>query len=79
MSACLIPVLSAVLTPADAPPRPETDGERTGLQHALSTIPDPHCPRGARYPLVRLLTVAVCAVDLRDALDRIHTNSVRTN
>jgi predicted transposase YbfD/YdcC len=62
MSACPIPVLSAVLTPADASPRPVTDGERTGLQHALSTLSDPRCPRGARYPLVGLLTVAVCAV-----------------
>nr|WP_281189985.1 transposase family protein [Micromonospora inyonensis] len=29
---------------------------------ALSAIPDPRNPRGVRYPLAALLTVAVCAV-----------------
>jgi predicted transposase YbfD/YdcC len=62
MSACPIPVLSAVLTPANTPPRPVTEGERAGLHRALFTVPDPRSPRGARYPLVGLLTVAVCAV-----------------
>lgn len=62
MSACPISVLSAALTPADAPLRSVTDSERTGLQHALAAVVDPRSPRGARYPLVGLLTVAVCAV-----------------
>jgi predicted transposase YbfD/YdcC len=36
--------------------------EQTGLLQALSAVPDPRCPRGLRYPLAGLLTVAVCAV-----------------
>ena len=62
MSACLIPVLSAVATPSDAPARPVTRGEQEGLLHALTAVPDPRSPRGLRYPLAGLLTVAVCAV-----------------
>jgi predicted transposase YbfD/YdcC len=62
MSACPIPVLSAVFTPVDTPPHPVTEGEHVGLQHALSVMADPRSPRGARYPLVGLLSVAVCAV-----------------
>jgi hypothetical protein len=30
--------------------------------HALSAVPDPRSPRGLRYPLAGLLSVAVCAV-----------------
>ena len=53
----------AVTTPvADIPPRPVTDGEHGGLLRALTEIPDPRDPRGVRYPLAGLLTVAVCAV-----------------
>lgn len=62
MSACPIPVLSAVTTPTDTPTRPVTEGEYAGLLHALSVVPDPRSPRGLRYPLAALLTVAVCAV-----------------
>jgi predicted transposase YbfD/YdcC len=62
MSACPIPALSAVATPADAPTRPVTEGERGGLLQALSAVPDPRSPRGLRYPLAGLLSVAVCAV-----------------
>jgi hypothetical protein len=62
MSACPIPVLSAVTTPSDAPARAVTDGEQAGLLQALSRVPDPRSPRGGRYPLAGLLTVAVCAV-----------------
>jgi predicted transposase YbfD/YdcC len=65
MSACPIPVLSAVTTPTDptdAPARPVTDSEQAGLLHALSAVADPRSPRGLRYPLAGLLAVAVCAV-----------------
>lgn len=66
MSACPIQVLSAVTTPTDTPTdtraRPVTDGEHTGLLHALSAVPDPRSARGLRYPLAGLLIVAVCAV-----------------
>jgi predicted transposase YbfD/YdcC len=62
MSACPIQVLSAVATPTDTPTRPVTDSERDGLRLALSAVPDPRSPRGQRYPLAGLLTVAVCAV-----------------
>jgi predicted transposase YbfD/YdcC len=60
MSACLIPVLSAVTTPADPPTLPVTEGEQAGLLRALTAVPDPRSPRGLRYPLAGLL--AVCAV-----------------
>lgn len=62
MSACPIQVLSAVTTPSDTPARPVTHGEQSGLREALSVVPDPRSPRGLRYPLAGLLTVAVCAV-----------------
>jgi hypothetical protein len=62
MSACPIPALSAVTTPIHTPPRPVTDSEQVGLLHALSAVPDPRSPRGLRYPLAALLSVAVCAV-----------------
>jgi predicted transposase YbfD/YdcC len=39
-----------------------TEGERVGLLQALSAVPDPRSPRGLRYPLAGLLSVAVCAV-----------------
>lgn len=62
MSACPIHVLSAVTTPTDTPPRPVTEGEQQSLLQALTAVPDPRNPRGLRYPLAGLLTVAVCAV-----------------
>src|SRR5512142_2457310 len=62
MSACPIPVLSAVLTPADTPSHAVTEGEQAGLQRALSAVADPRSSRGLRYPIAGLLTVAVCAV-----------------
>ncbi|MGW3608258.1 ISAs1 family transposase [Micromonospora sp. NPDC005161] len=62
MASSLITTL-AVTTPAtDTPPALVTDGEQIGLLHALSAVPDPRDPRGVRYPLSGLLTVAVCAV-----------------
>lgn len=61
MSACLIPALSVVTTPINKPVL-VTDSEQAGLTHILTAIPDPRCPRGLRYPLAGLLTVAVCAV-----------------
>jgi predicted transposase YbfD/YdcC len=62
MSACPVPALSAVTTPTDTPAHPVTEGERVGLLQALSAVPDPRSPRGLRYPLAGLLSVAVCAV-----------------
>jgi hypothetical protein len=62
MSACLIPALSAVTTPADTPTQPVTESEQAGLLQALTAVPDPRSPRGLRYPLAGLLSVAVCAV-----------------
>ena len=62
MSSCPLPALSAVIHLSDAPPAPVTEGETTGLGDALSQVPDPRSPRGVRYPLTKLLTVAVCAV-----------------
>jgi predicted transposase YbfD/YdcC len=62
MSACPIPALSAVTTPTETPARPVTKSEQAGLLHALSAVPDPRSPRGLRYPLAGLLSVAVCAV-----------------
>lgn len=62
MSACPIQVLSAVTTPADTPVRSVTDGERASLLEAVTAVPDPRSPQGLRYPLARLLVVAVCAV-----------------
>jgi predicted transposase YbfD/YdcC len=62
MSACPISVLSAVTTLSDTPPPAATEREQAGLLHALSAVPDPRSPRGVRYPLTGLLTVAVCAV-----------------
>ena len=62
MSACPIRALSAVTTPTDTPAQPVTESERAGLLQALTAVPDPRSPRGLRYPLAGLLSVAVCAV-----------------
>ena len=62
MSACPIQVLSAATTPTETAARPVTEGEQAGLLLALAAVTDPRSPRGLRYPLAGLLTVAVCAV-----------------
>ncbi|MGW3613892.1 ISAs1 family transposase [Micromonospora sp. NPDC005163] len=62
MSSCPVPALSAVTSSPDAAPCAVTEGERPGLVDALSAVTDPRDPRGVRYPLGGLLTVAVCAV-----------------
>ncbi|MEH1017536.1 transposase family protein [Micromonospora sp. CPCC 206060] len=62
MASSLISVLTVTTPGSDTPPRPVTDGERGGLLAAVRLVPDPRNPRGIRYPLAALLTVAVCAV-----------------
>ena len=62
MASSLISVLTVTTLGSDTPPPPVTDGERRGLLDAVSSVPDPRSPRGIRYPLAGLLTVAVCAV-----------------
>ncbi|WP_432835731.1 transposase family protein [Dactylosporangium sp. CA-092794] len=62
MASSLIPALAVTAPDADFAPAPVTDREHGGLPHALAAVPDPRDPRGIRYPLVGLLTVAVCAV-----------------
>jgi predicted transposase YbfD/YdcC len=62
MASSLISVLTVTTPDLDTPPPPVTDSERGGLVEALGKIPDPRNPHGTRYPLVALLTVAVCAV-----------------
>lgn len=43
-------------------PTAVTEGEHHSLIVALATVPDPRGLRGRRYPLVSILSVAVCAV-----------------
>jgi predicted transposase YbfD/YdcC len=62
MASSLISVLTVTTPESETPPRPITDGERGGLLQAVNSVPDPRNPRGVRYPLAALLTVAVCAV-----------------
>jgi hypothetical protein len=62
MTSSLITALTVTTPTLDRPPAPVTDGEHGGLLDALAKIPDPRDPRGIRYPLSALLTVAVCAV-----------------
>ena len=62
MASSLIPALTVTAPDIDAAPAPVTDREHSGLLHALTAVPDPRDPRGIRYPLAGLLTVAVCAV-----------------
>src|SRR5512142_2234874 len=62
MASSLICVLTVTTPHSDTQPPPVTDGERRGLLEAVSLVPDPRNPRGVRYPLAGLLTVAVCAV-----------------
>lgn len=44
------------------PPVAITDREQPGLLAVLAAVPDPRDPRGVRYPLASVLSVAVCAV-----------------
>jgi hypothetical protein len=62
MASSLISVLTVTTPGTDTPPIPVTDSERGGLFEAVGLVPDPRNPRGIRYPLAGLLTVAVCAV-----------------
>src|SRR3954471_10791385 len=62
MASSLINALTVTTPQASTPTAPITDGERGGLLTVLSKIPDPRDPRGIRYPLAAVLTVAVCAV-----------------
>jgi hypothetical protein len=62
MASSLIPALTVTAPGVDAMPVPVTDREHGGLLRALAAVPDPRDPRGIRYPLAGLLSVAVCAV-----------------
>ncbi|MEO6084087.1 MAG: transposase family protein [Umezawaea sp.] len=62
MPSSLITALTITTPSVGSPPPPVTDGEHGGLLDALAKVPDPRDPRGIRYPLSALLTVAVCAV-----------------
>ncbi|WNV83879.1 ISAs1 family transposase [Umezawaea sp. Da 62-37] len=62
MPSSLITALTVTTPSAGGSPPPVTDGEHGGLLDALAKVPDPRDPRGIRYPLSALLTVAVCAV-----------------
>ncbi|WP_432990707.1 ISAs1 family transposase [Dactylosporangium sp. CA-233914] len=62
MASSLIAALTVTTPHAAVPPALITDGERNGLLAVLSKVPDPRDPRGIRYPLSAVLTVAVCAV-----------------
>jgi predicted transposase YbfD/YdcC len=54
--------LNDTVTDAGSPGADLTDGDRRGLLEYLADVPDPRDPRGVRYPLASLLTIAVCAV-----------------
>jgi len=62
MASSLITALTVTTPHATAAPAPVTDGEHNDLLNALMKVPDPRDPRGIRYPLSAVLTVAVCAV-----------------
>ncbi|MFF0659610.1 ISAs1 family transposase [Micromonospora tulbaghiae] len=62
MTSSLISALTVTTPGSDVLSPPVTGGEHAGLIEALGRIPDPRNPHGTRYPLVALLTVAVCAV-----------------
>lgn len=49
MASSLMPVLGVTTLATDTPPAPVTDGEQSGLPHALAAVPDPRDPRGIRY------------------------------
>lgn len=62
MTSSLISALTATTPGSDTLSPPVTDSEHAGLIEALGRIPDPRNLHGTRYPLVALLTVAVCGV-----------------
>jgi len=62
MASSLITALTVTTPHASTAPSPVTDGEHHGLLDALAKVPDPRDPRGIRYPLSSVLSVAVCAV-----------------
>lgn len=62
MASSLITALTVTTPHTIAAPTPVTDSEQNGLLDALTKVPDPRDPRGIRYPLSAVLTVAVCAV-----------------
>src|SRR3954447_25611466 len=62
MPSSLITALTVTTPSGGSPAAPITEGEHGGLLDALAKVPDPRDPRGIRYPLSALLTVAVCAV-----------------
>lgn len=62
MASSLITALTVTTPQTITAPTPVTDGEQNGLLNALTEVPDPRDPRGIRYPLSAVLTVAVCAV-----------------
>lgn len=62
MASSLITTLTVTSPQATDLPTPITDSEQGGLLNALTKVPDPRDPRGIRYPLSAVLTVAVCAV-----------------
>jgi predicted transposase YbfD/YdcC len=62
MASSLITALSVTTPRTITAPVLVTDGEQDGLLDALTKVPDPRDPRGIRYPLSAVLTVAVCAV-----------------
>jgi hypothetical protein len=59
MASSLITALTVTTPHAGMTPAPVTDGEHNGLLNALTKIPDPRDPRGIRYPLSAVPTVAV--------------------
>ncbi|MGH3328723.1 MAG: transposase family protein [Streptomycetales bacterium] len=62
MSCSSIECLTDTLIVDGPPSAGLTDSERCGLLDRLAEVPDPRDPRGVRYPLASLVTVAVCAV-----------------
>jgi predicted transposase YbfD/YdcC len=62
MTSSLITALTVTTPQAAATPALVTNSEHGGLLNALAKVPDPRDPRGIRYPLSAVLSVAVCAV-----------------
>jgi predicted transposase YbfD/YdcC len=62
MASSLIAALTVTTPQADTTTTAVTDSEQSSLLNALAKVPDPRDPRGIRYPLSAVLTVAVCAV-----------------